>query len=58
MPKRRPYNPQYARPLTSRRERLEDAIASDNAAARRRPAPQAAAPTAAEPKTETKTGDE
>jgi hypothetical protein len=57
--KRRSYNPQYARPVTSRRDRLDDAIARDTAAWRR-PNPQAAAPSAgAEPKTETKnTGDE
>lgn len=58
MPKRRPYNPQFARPLPTRFDRLEDAVARDNAKYRR-PETQAAAPAGgAEPKTETKTGGE
>ena len=58
MTKRRPYNPQFARPLPSRRDRLDDAVARDNAKYRR-PDTHAAAPAAGgEPKTETKTGDE
>ena len=64
MSKRRPYNPQYARPYVSRRSRIDDAIESDmQAAASRTRAYEAAqareaAPATTEPKTETQTGDE
>ena len=65
MSKRRPYNPQYARPYVSRRSRIDDAIESDMQAAASRTrayetaqAREAAQAAGAEPKTETKAGDE
>lgn len=48
MKKRRSYNP-FPMPVTSRRQRFEDAIASDNARARRNDAATQAQEAAAQP---------
>jgi len=49
MPRRRYYEPKFPMPVTSRRQRLEDAIASDNARARRNDAVAKAQEAATQP---------